>query len=160
MNSNLKSISYNVIYFTTVNIVLWFLYQINLHVLVLNADFTYITFIIVSIFYLVSAMILIKSIYKKYSNEYDHYFKNLFTGLGLLGTIIGFVYAFDGLSNLDVTNTEATQIVIKNLLLSMQTAFFTTIAGLICSLALEFQLILLDSNVSEKEVIDDKQKEV
>ncbi len=146
MTNKQKVSAYNVMYFTTVNIVLWLLYQMNLHIVVYNADFTYITFAIIGIFYLISLYVVIKSFLAKNSSEFDHYFKDLFTGLGLLGTIIGFVYAFGDLQNLDVSNVETTKEVIKNLLMSMQTAFFTTIAGIVCSLALTFQLIILDFN--------------
>lgn len=79
------------------------------------------------------------------SKNFDvtEYFAEMCTSLGLLGTIIGLILMIVGaFADLDITNQES----IKQALVSMSsgigTALVTTLVGLVCALALRFQLVV------------------
>jgi biopolymer transport protein ExbB/TolQ len=64
--------------------------------------------------------------------------------LGLLGTIIGFILMLASVSvsdNMDVTGLQS---IIKNMSTGMGTALYTTLAGLLASILLALQYLLIE----------------
>jgi len=73
-----------------------------------------------------------------------------FFSLGLLGTIIGLVIATKG--NLD-SSLQTSQIV-AGLKEGLNTAFYTTVCGIVFSLPLQVQLMILKFKLDSKDVAD------
>lgn len=67
--------------------------------------------------------------------EYGWFAADVFTGLGFVGTLIGFIVMFENFSG-DLT----TQVALAQMSRGMSIALHTTVAGLVCSIALKIQL--------------------
>tara|TARA_Y100000310_G_C20656920_1_gene802452 strand:- start:1378 stop:1851 length:474 start_codon:yes stop_codon:yes gene_type:complete len=89
---------------------------------------------------------LIRTGGKYIENSILRFFADNFTGLGLVGTVIGFMYTFWMLaplfSGFDPSNIIAAQEIFKILLIGTSTALSTTLVGVISSIFLNFQLEL------------------
>ena len=72
---------------------------------------------------------------------------DLCLGLGLLGTIIGFIMALGSFDMIDVGDTSSIQAVIKRLGSSLGIALYTTLTGLIASILLKIQYYYLDHTI-------------
>jgi len=117
---------------------------------VVSHDFTYISVLIIALY--VGCLVTMpftefdwsKSNTRRFDTQY--YISGRLTQLGLLGTVIGLMVAVDGLSQLsiDVGNQSAIMGMIKLMFSALGTALITTIVGLICSILLATQLVLLD----------------
>lgn len=59
--------------------------------------------------------------------------------LGMLGTIVGFVMMLAGFETLDISKVDTVQRLLSELGLSMATALYTTLVGLICGSLLKVQ---------------------
>ena len=70
--------------------------------------------------------------------------------LGFIGTIIGFIYMLNSFSVANFADAASTQKMLANVTIGMGTALFTTAAGLICSLILNWQLELLKKYINDE----------
>ena len=70
-----------------------------------------------------------------------------FFSLGLLGTIIGLIFATQGSLDSSLPTSE----VVSGLKEGLNTAFYTTICGIIFSLPLQVQLMILKFKLEEEE---------
>jgi hypothetical protein len=72
---------------------------------------------------------------------------DIFLTLGMIGTVIGFIYmlstAFKGVDPNDVVQLKTSLLVMST---GMSTALYTTASGLICGLLLKLQLFNLESS--------------
>jgi len=73
----------------------------------------------------------------------------LMTGLGMLGTVIGFLQMLGSFQGLDVSNVATTQAAISNLSAGISVAMTTTLVGLACALPMQLQLVNLDIATGE-----------
>ena len=65
--------------------------------------------------------------------------------LGLIGTVTGFILMLGiAFINLDVTNVASVQEALKNMSIGMSTALYTTLVGLVSSLAIKVQLVTIE----------------
>lgn len=65
--------------------------------------------------------------------------------LGMIGTVAGFLMLLSGaFVGIDVANTDALQAVISDLAVGMSTALTTTLLGLIASVLLKLQMIIIE----------------
>ena len=65
--------------------------------------------------------------------------------LGLIGTVTGFILMLGiAFINLDVTNVASVQEALKNMSIGMSTALYTTLVGLVSSLAIKVQLVIIE----------------
>ena len=134
-----------------VNIIAFYLlyhYQI-VHWVIAN-DITYITSVIVVIYFITLLFIgyITKNIepFKKIDRQYEvpWFVSEQVIGLGLLGTVIGFMYMLSGdLINTKLENAESVIKLMTTMSLSMGTALLTTATGLIASMLLKSQIVLL-----------------
>ena len=73
--------------------------------------------------------------------------------LGLIGTVTGFILmlstAFIGL---DVSNVKSVQDALIRMSLGMSTALYTTLVGLVSSLAIKIQLVMTERQLEEADV--------
>jgi hypothetical protein len=123
----------------------------------LDHDTTYISWVIFGVFTLTTIHIgkHIHSLSAKrpiYDNEMqiDWYAAEACMGIGMVGTLIGFLIILSSaFSNIDVTSVEQMKEVVGNIAAGMGTALLTSLVGLLASLALKLQLVLLE-NENEK----------
>lgn len=82
-------------------------------------------------------------------HEMGWFVTSLLVKLGLLGTVIGFVLMLQPLSTLESFEISDIQGVLTNMTSGMSVALNTTLLGLISSMALSFQYLLLDRGADE-----------
>jgi hypothetical protein len=124
----------------------------NVAQLVNTYDFTKLSFVILAMFLFWSVKIGIKlfqgnlrSIYPDTFDEDVVFFADMFTKIGFIGTIAGFIYAlFYTFFGLDISNIAQVQTSLVAMGIGMATAMFTTITGLICSVLLRIQLYIYE----------------
>jgi hypothetical protein len=62
-----------------------------------------------------------------------------FTSIGMVGTIIGMIWALKGFINVNITEVTSVQKLISHMVFGVSTALYTTLVGLICSTLLKLQ---------------------
>ena len=117
----------------------------NLHVDLYHADQTKISFLILLVFILTSFWIGWKT---KLTEEtvqdisIGWFVAEACLALGMIGTVTGFLLMLSGaFADIDLSNTSTIQSSLTKMALGMSTALYTTLIGLICSLALKIQLV-------------------
>ena len=71
--------------------------------------------------------------------------------LGLIGTVTGFILMLGiAFINLDVTNVASVQEALKNMSIGMSTALYTTLVGLVSSLAIKVQLVTIERQLTRQ----------
>lgn len=85
----------------------------------------------------------------KREQEIGWFMSDIFVSLGLVGTVIGMIFALHGFVGVDVGTAAATQQLISKLVLGVSTALFTTLAGLICSILLKMQYFNLSTTIEK-----------
>ena len=126
----------------------------NLHIDLYNADQTKISFLILIVFVLTSIWIGWRT--KKSENQMQDVSIGWFTAeaclaLGMIGTVTGFLLMLSGaFAEIDLANTSTIQSSLTIMALGMSTALYTTLIGLICSLALKIQLVNVDNENRKK----------
>ena len=118
----------------------------GLFAIVNNADFTKLSFLILFLFLFDSLLIGISlfrygSISHKLLNLSHFFADKVFTKLGFIGTIAGFIYAlYYTFAAINIADIASTQAALLSMGRGIGTALFTTISGLIFSLLLQIQL--------------------
>ena len=120
-----------------------------------EVDFTKISFLIYTTFYVFSVRngihtyklskkeTLTESDINEYSrkNEVGWFVADALLTLGMIGTVIGFIYMLSlSFAGFTAVSTAAVPAVLITMSAGMSTALYTTAAGLICSLLLKIQL--------------------
>lgn len=82
-------------------------------------------------------------------HEIGWFFTSLLVKLGLLGTVIGFVLMLQPLATLESFEVADIQVVLTNMTSGMGVALNTTLLGLIGSMLLSFQYLMLDRGADE-----------
>lgn len=82
-------------------------------------------------------------------HEVGWFFTSLLVKLGLLGTVIGFVLMLTPLSTLESFDIEDIQGILANMTAGMAVALNTTLVGLLGSMLLSFQYLMLDRGADE-----------
>ena len=75
------------------------------------------------------------------------YLSNNLTSLGLLGTVIGLMIAVNTIAglNIDVSDQSTVITLMQKMFNALGTSLVTTIVGLICSLVLKLQIVILQA---------------
>ena len=124
------------------------MYYYDIHTYILNNDQTYISFLLVAIWFLSSVRIGYKLKNEiKTSNESSWFIAETCMAIGMMGTVLGFILML-GSSNLaaiDPTDVEGMKNVIGQLASGMATALLTTLTGLIVSVSLRTQLMISEN---------------
>lgn len=71
---------------------------------------------------------------------------DLMIKMGLLGTIVGFIFMLASVSNISDFDITSMQKILAHMSSGMATALYTTLAGLVCSIFSAIQYQILDSN--------------
>jgi len=74
-------------------------------------------------------------------------------GLGMAGTVIGFIIIMKDFGSLDVQDVSSIQNLIKSLGAGISTALYTTLLGLISSLFLKLQYFLLEDAIEKSDEV-------
>ena len=124
------------------------MYYFDIHTYILENDQTYISFILLGIWFFASARIgykLNKEI--QTSNEPIWFIAETCMAIGMMGTVLGFILMLGGsnLASIDPSDVEGMKNVIGQLASGMATALLTTLTGLIVSVSLRTQLMISES---------------
>lgn len=69
--------------------------------------------------------------------------------MGLLGTIVGFIFMLASVSNITDFDITTMQKILSHMSAGMSTALYTTMAGLVCSICAAIQYQMLDHNADD-----------
>ena len=116
-----------------------------------EADFTKISFLIYAIFLYFSIRCGINTYYLDNSKSEAGWFtSNALTTLGMIGTVVGFIYMLSTVFvSIDVSQPQTMRTALSKMGCGMGTALYTTAAGLICGLLLKLQLFNLDQHAKQ-----------
>jgi len=70
-----------------------------------------------------------------------------FFTLGLLGTVIGFCYMMSGGHSVFAGGTDNVAQIIQQLKIGASTKLYATLSGIVCSLLLQVQILLIDTDL-------------
>lgn len=81
--------------------------------------------------------------------EIGWFVSDMMLKLGLLGTIIGFIFMLASVANIADFDVSNMQKILQHMSTGMGTALYTTLAGLICSILSAIQYHMIDRHVDE-----------
>ena len=124
-------------------------YSYDVHIMLLQSDITYLSFVILSLFGLSSLMVGYKGFMSNKGHpvayEKEWFLSEVVVTLGMIGTVIGFIFMLSTLFiNLDIEDLSTLQASLGTMAQGMGTALWTTLVGLICSVLLKCQLMLVE----------------
>jgi biopolymer transport protein ExbB/TolQ len=82
------------------------------------------------------------------NHESGWFIADLMIRLGLLGTVIGFIFMLGSIANIDNVDLKALQQLLSNMSGGMRTALYTTLSGLSAGILLSFQYQLLEQGAN------------
>lgn len=113
--------------------------QFGLSELLLIADSTYLTFVIIGISLLTSATMYFKQ------TDLHWFASDAVLSLGMVGTLFGFLMVLgQSFGDIDTSSVASMTTAISTLASGMSTALVTSLVGLIASLWLKLQLVILE----------------
>ena len=122
----------------------------DIHKELYKADQTKISFLILTIFILTSIWIGVVTKLQDRTVELGWFIAEACLALGMIGTVTGFLLMLNGaFTQIDLSNPTTIQNSLVNMALGMSTALYTTLTGLICSLALKIQLVNVENENRE-----------
>ena len=122
----------------------------DIHKELYKADQTKISFLILTIFVLTSIWIGVITKLQDRTVELGWFIAEACLALGMIGTVTGFLLMLNGaFTQIDLSNPTTIQNSLINMALGMSTALYTTLTGLVCSLALKIQLVNVENEYRE-----------
>lgn len=122
----------------------------DIHKELYEADQTKISFLILTIFVLTSIWIGVITKLQDRTVELGWFIAEACLALGMIGTVTGFLLMLNGaFTQIDLSNPTTIQNSLINMALGMSTALYTTLTGLVCSLALKIQLVNVENEYRE-----------
>ena len=122
----------------------------DIHKELYKADQTKISFLILTIFILTSIWIGVVTKLQDRTVELGWFIAEACLALGMVGTVTGFLLMLNGaFTQIDLSNPTTIQNSLVNMALGMSTALYTTLTGLVCSLALKIQLVNVENEYRE-----------
>jgi len=88
------------------------------------------------------------------SNEILNILPGIFIVAGIFGTFLGIMKALPELTGMDITNAEASKVVIDSFLIKISFALTTSILGIILSILMSFLNTLLSPESTYMEIVD------
>ena len=115
-------------------------FKFDLFQLLLEADSTYLTFVIIGISLVTSATMYFKQ------DDVHWFASDAVLSIGMVGTLFGFLLVLgQSFSEIDTSSIESMTEAISTLASGMSTALVTSLVGLVASLWLKLQLVILES---------------
>ena len=122
----------------------------DIHKELYEADQTKISFLILTIFVLTSIWIGVITKLQDRTVELGWFIAEACLALGMIGTVTGVLLMLNGaFTQIDLSNPTTIQNSLVNMALGMSTALYTTLTGLVCSLALKIQLVNVENEYRE-----------
>lgn len=119
---------------------------IDAHLLFWYNDITYLSSVILVLWIMSTIVVGIQIQKNQESTEVSWFIADSFLTIGMIGTVIGFVYMLSTtFASLNPDDTNSMKAAIATMAAGMSTALLTTLAGLIASLCLKFQLVIQDT---------------
>jgi hypothetical protein len=115
-----------------------------------EVDATRISFVILALYLVVSPFVgwlTTKATHRTVADYVRacHFAAELMLGLGMLGTVIGFLQMLGlGFKGLDPSNAQSVQAALAGIASGISVALTTTLVGLACSMLLQLQIVNLD----------------
>ena len=83
---------------------------------------------------------------EKYEYNVEWFVSEMMISLGMIGTVIGFIYMlYSVFSSLNITDTLAVQQSLGKMAQGMGTALLTTLVGLVSSVLIKSQLVMVEN---------------
>lgn len=121
-------------------------FLIDSHLLFWHNDITYLSSVILVLWAMSTINVGIQIQKNQKSTEVSWFVADTFLTIGMIGTVIGFVYMLSTtFASLNPDDTNSMKAAIATMAAGMSTALLTTLAGLIASLCLKFQLVIQDT---------------
>lgn len=122
------------------------LVPLNGYTFILDNDFTYLSFVNLTILVVTSLWIGLRVLQNlRYGTNLQWFLADSVLSLGMVGTLFGFLLVlystFDGI---DVSDTESMKQAIESLANGMGTALLTSLVGLVSSIIIKLQLVILE----------------
>lgn len=106
-------------------------------------DFTNLGFFTIFVFIVNSSTIGYKIYNEKTDYEVEWFSSDAVVTIGMIGTVIGFIYMlFSVFGNLDLNDSQKMIFTLGEMAKGMSTAMLTTLVGLVSSVLLKFQLVV------------------
>jgi uncharacterized membrane protein HdeD (DUF308 family) len=116
--------------------------KFDLYSLLLAMDSTYLTFGILAIAILTSA-----SLFTMKTKDWQWFSSDAVLSLGMVGTLFGFLLVLgQTFSDIDTSSTESMSAAIGTLAQGMSTALITSLVGLVSSLWVKLQLVIVEED--------------
>lgn len=117
---------------------------------VLEHDATYLSLVIIGLWAFTSFYLGWKVVKGKRDLETQWFSAESCMTIGMIGTVIGFLMMLgDSFAHIDVGNTDAMRDTISKMAVGLSTALITTLNGLIASLFLKGQMVLIERDHEE-----------
>ena len=122
---------------------------LNAHTFILENDFTYLSFVNIGILVLFTTVCLVQTFMKSFkTSDTQWFFADAVLSLGMVGTLAGFLAVlYSTFQGLDVSDTDSMKAAIETLATGMGTALLTSLVGLVSSLIMKFQLVIIEEGV-------------
>ena len=122
---------------------------LNAHTFILENDFTYLSFVNIGILVLFTTVCLVQTFMKSFkTSDTQWFFADAVLSLGMVGTLAGFLAVlYSTFQGLDVSDTDSMKAAIETLATGMGTALLTSLVGLVSSLLMKFQLVIIEEGV-------------
>ena len=118
---------------------------------ILANDFTYLSFVILTILVVVSLWIGLRIIRNhRKGTDLQWFLADSVLSLGMVGTLFGFLMVlYSTFNGIDVSDTDSMKQAIESLANGMGTALLTSLVGLVSSIIIKLQLVILEDNDAE-----------
>jgi flagellar motor component MotA len=83
--------------------------------------------------------------------EFGWFMSEVFLSIGMVGTIIGFIFIMKDFSSVNFEDVATIQDLIRNLGSGVSTALYTTLFGLTASIVTKVQYFIFESGLEDKE---------
>ena len=121
-------------------------YHFDAHLFLLENDFTYISFVNITLLLGFTLVCAAQSFLKNNeTTDMQWFLADGVLSLGMVGTLAGFLMVlYSTFQGLDVSDTESMKKAIETLATGMGTALLTSLVGLVASIVMKFQLVALE----------------
>lgn len=142
-------------FWTTEVLLLVFLYvalvPLGGYYFILANDFTYLSFVILTILVTTSLWIGLRIIRNhRQGTDLQWFLADSVLSLGMVGTLFGFLMVlYSTFNGIDVSDTDSMKQAIESLANGMGTALLTSLVGLVSSIIIKLQLVILEDNDAE-----------
>lgn len=112
------------------------------------SDITKLSFFAIFLWFTTSLTIGQRAYLSKKSKIWQDWIPEICLTLGLIGTIIGLIFVFKNFGTIDTSNVENVKLIISSMAQGISTAHFTTLIGLVTSIFIKIQLLVINNEAT------------